>query len=1033
MRLYPSLIILGLLLLTPLASFAALGSAVYTLDPAAFVISRHGTNYRYALAVASGGGLQVTLPSSTPQNTSTFYEYLTTPSSILAGGNQYTAVITFRTATATNYPGNFYAYARPAAGGDKYDIRQSWIGEPGESSRTVTIPLDLGAYTAGTWIFHMGITGPGALIIDSLVIYNGSADATVLPVANGIPVSTLPTGVTAATGYTAFTPANPGTSGPTVSMAGYNFVANSTSAAATNASQLQQALTDCKNQGASKLIIPTGTYYLAKSSSISINNLDDFTLDGQGSTLVFRQLTGDGCAFLQQNCDRIVIKNLILDWDWAYKPIASLGVVSNLSADKKQCDITFPDLDATQTALTRVTPWTKLFQMDPVHLVHSVPGSYSVPGGTTIAATSTGNVLHVTFPSASSLVDGETYCIRHLYYEMACFKVLDNTHLTYDSVEIRSMPGMGWLFEAGMKNWQLDNCHIRRATGGRTPLTTAADGIHVTESEGNLIIKNGTFTGCGDDVINLHDTVYQGIVTPDTANSAKLTLANCPSYRLRLQTGDVVQFYDADYDNLNSSTAPVTRTVASVTSNNAIPETTITFTAALPSTLSPQAILRNARFNTANVRIAACQFLYTNGHGILLSTEDTTVENCYFRNIFSTPIQFEANIVQPLWSEGKGASNVVVRNNTFENNNQGGDSGAASIWAGTSLPWGQTNVAVFNKLLFEGNRFFNSPGPILSLNNCSNVIARDNRVDTSELVSNATATSAAIVTTRSAGLALGGNSWFDWIPTPYDYGVVYDPAIITNIDTGTNARIDMTTAASEKFETYSVGSSFTSGTALGAAGSNWAYAWRTANSLSTSTGTVTSTTPLESGRRLGVTLVTQSGKTASYGSVGRPYVLTSATSGYYGYAFMFRADTAPSNLRYLIYETRTRSSAPVSTTTWQIASVNGTWQVFDGPVNGGTNTYVDTGMSVTAGAAYEFIVTLNPSTHTWAVSISNGSVDVVRTGLNWRYTDFNADTSEGIGGRWINFGGQEIYSGSTTVGVTGTYSLDGILITMPAP
>ncbi|MFH1498848.1 MAG: right-handed parallel beta-helix repeat-containing protein, partial [Verrucomicrobiota bacterium] len=421
------------------------------------------------------------------------------------------------------------------------------------------------------------------------------------------------------------------------------------------------------------------------------------------------------------------------------------------------------------------------------------------------------------------------------------------------------------------------------------------------------------------------------------------------------------------------------------------------------------------------------------GHGILLSTEDTTVENCYFRNIFSTPIQFEANIVQPLWSEGKGASNVVIRNNTFENNNQEGDSDGASIWAGTSLPWGPTDIPLFNGLLLEGNRFFNSPGPILSLNNCSNVIARDNRVDTSTLVGNATAYSGAIVTTRSSGLALGGNTWVDWIATPYDYGVVYDPATTTDLDAGTNARIDMTTAASEKFETYSAGASFTTAQTLGAAGSNWAYAWRTANSLSTSTGTVATTDPLESGKRLGVILVTQAGKSASYGAVGRPYTLTSATSGFYGYAFTFRPDTAPSNLRYQIYETRTRAAGPVSTTTWQIASVNGTWQVFDGAVNGGANAYVDTGMTVAAGTAYEFLVASDPVAKTWAVSISDGTTDVVELGLNWRYGDFNTDTSEGVGGRWIQFGGQETYAESATVGVTGTYSLDGILVQMPAP
>ena len=988
------------------------------------------------------GKLQVTLPAGTSPYG--YYNYFLTPATTLTPGQQYTAEITFEVSTATDYPNYFYLFARNTAG-TEHDIWQEWIGEPGVV-RTITMPLDLAVIGSNTWRLYMGTKGPGSIIVHSLIIYNGLANQTELPVANAVPVSTLPSGVTAATGYTAFTPTAPGTSGATLSMANYNFVANSTSSAATNAAQLQQAINDCKAQGASTLTLPTGTYYLARSTAISINNLDDFTLDGQGSTLVFRQLTGDGAAILQQNNDRIVIKNLILDWDWAYKPIASLGVVSNLSTDKKQCDITFPDLDATQTALTRVTPWTKMFQMNSATLVREAPGIYSVPGGTTIAATATGNVLHVTFPSASPLVEGESYVIRHLYYEMCAFKVLDDTHLTYDAVEIRSMPGMGWLFEAGMKNWQLNNCHIRRATGGRTPLTTAADGIHVTESEGNLKITGCTFTGCGDDVINLHDTVYQGVATFDPADNKKLTLANCPNYRLRLKAGDTVQFYDADYDNLNGSATPVTRVVASTTSNNTIPQTVITFTTALPSALSPQAIVRNARFNTANVRIAGCEFKYTNGHGILLSTEDTTVENCYFRNVFSTPIQFEANIVQPHrypfqspgdflgWSEGKGAANVVVRNNVFENNNQEGDSGGTSIWAGTSLPWGPTDVALFNTLLFEGNRFFNSPGPILSLNNCSNVIVRDNQTETSSLVGNATALSAAIQTSRSDGLALGGNTWIDWILTPYDYGVVYDDGTTTNLDAGTNVFIDMTSSAEERFSGYTAGSGFTVGTSLGTAGNNWAYGWRTANSLSTSTGTVLNTNPLNfSGNRLGVSIVTQANKTRSYGSVARAYNVTSTTSGYYGYSFRYRPDTTPSNIRYQLHENRPRTAGPDNTTTWQIASIDGTWQVLDGPLNGGSYTYVDTGMAVTAGTVYEFIIASDPVAHTWSVLISNGTSEVVELGLNWRFNNFTTDPGEAIGGRWINFGAEEIVSASPTVGATGTFSIDNILVQMPAP
>ncbi|MFH1500264.1 MAG: hypothetical protein ABII82_20860, partial [Verrucomicrobiota bacterium] len=289
------------LLLSPVTAFAT-QTVAYEWNTVATYNNHHeNTGGRWEFDLVDGK-LQVTLPSDTPQNG--YYNYFITPTATLTPGEHYTAVVTFEVTTPTDYPNYFYLFARNSTG-NEHDIWQQWIGEPGVV-RTIAMPLDLSAIGTGTWRLNMGTKGPGALIVHSLIIYEGSPNLTALPVANGIPSSVVPAGVTAATGYTTFTPTTPGTGGATLSMANYNFVANSTAAATTNASQLQQAINDCKTQGASKLTIPTGTYYLAKSSAISINNVDDFTLDGQGSTLVFRQLANDGCAFLQQNNDRIV-------------------------------------------------------------------------------------------------------------------------------------------------------------------------------------------------------------------------------------------------------------------------------------------------------------------------------------------------------------------------------------------------------------------------------------------------------------------------------------------------------------------------------------------------------------------------------------------------------------------------------------------------------------------------------------------------------------------------------------------------------
>ncbi|HSI08623.1 MAG: right-handed parallel beta-helix repeat-containing protein [Rariglobus sp.] len=792
MRFPFAVLALGLLFLAPFTS-AATRTVAYEWDTAAYFKARQNNTGTRAVLDQIDGRLRVTVPPGSPADG--YYNFLLTPAKTLVSGKQYTAVVTFEISTPTTYPGRFYLFARNTAG-ENHDIWQQWIGDAG-ASRTISMPLDLPVVEGGAWTLHLGMHGPGSIIFDRLVIYDGIETASVPAVTEGTAASTLPPGVTAATGFVPFTLAPPATKTPvTLSLANYKFVPDSKEAAATNALQFQQALKDCRAQRASTLVIPPGTYRFAGARSIVFDGLEDLTIDAQGAVFIIQELARDGGAFVVRNCARMVIKNLVIDWDWDAHPIASLGVVSNLSADKKQCDLTFPDLDAAQTALTRVTPWKSLTAMDPVTLVRTpaidpatlraVTNNFRVPPGTTIAAGSAANVLHATFPSAATLRNGQAYFIRHLYYEMGAFKVSDSSHLVFNSVTIRSIPGMGWVFVGSTHDVALLNCHIKRAPGSRTPLTTAADGIHIGESQGNFIIRNCTFTGMGDDVINLHDNCYEGELVRDPSDPAKLTLINCKSHNLRMVPGDHLQFYDADYSNLNRSAAPVTRQVAAYTTDNKTGLTKITFTSPLPAPLSARAIIRNTRFKTTNVLIADCVFEYANGRGILLSTHGTTVENCRFTHVAGAPIRLETNITQPHWAEGHGASNILIRNNVFDDNNQSINSKGAIIWGGVTIPWGPTETALFETVTIENNRFVNCPGPAVFLSNAANVIIRGNHIDRTRVIPGATPFSSTLHIARSSGLALGGNTWKNTLAAPFDVGVVYDPATTTNFSAETN-------------------------------------------------------------------------------------------------------------------------------------------------------------------------------------------------------------------------------------------------------
>ncbi|SDU29492.1 Right handed beta helix region [Verrucomicrobium sp. GAS474] len=730
----------------------------------------------------------------TPHSEQNPYNHIVVTGAGLKGGNQYTAVLTFSVETPTTYPLSFYLFARNSAG-NQYDIWQTWIGLPG-ATRTIAVPLDLKDIASGTWRLHVGISKRGALNIESLVVYAGLTSDGKSSYVSALPPPPAPSvSPGGASGFTPFTLAPPALTGKVITVAppAYAFVADAPGAdpsvAVTNAAALQKAAKDCRAQAGTKLLIPTGIYRLSSVASISFDSLNDVVVDGQGSTFIVERLSKDGPAFQLSRCNRVEMRNFAIDWDWATTPIASLGVVSNLSADKLQCDFTFPDLDAAATKLAMATPWRSIMPMDPVHLMRNDPNIIHMAKAAVVTPGSADNVLHAVFPSPAALTEGATYCIRHLYYEMAGFKVSDCHDLMFNSVDIFSIPGMGWFFAGDMHRFTLLKCRIARKPGSRTPLTTAADGIHVDQSVGDFLVENCSITGTGDDAMNIHDEAYQGEMVLDPADPTKLTLLHCPSYQLRLKEGDPVDFFNADFSQLGGGTAPVSRQVAKVSSDNKAVDqpTVVQFTAPLPEGLTPLSIVRNGRFGTRNVGISGCTIEYSNGRGILLSAQGATISDCRFLSVYSTPIDLESEIIQPLWTEGRGASNIRIEGNVFENSNQQERYGGATIYSNTRIPWGPTTATLYDGITIERNRFVNSPGPVVSLCNVSNLIVRANQVEVADPFPNPMRRTGAILLNRASSVLLGGNKWADALGALSGGGLVYDPGTVSQLDPGTDS------------------------------------------------------------------------------------------------------------------------------------------------------------------------------------------------------------------------------------------------------
>jgi len=697
--------------------------------------------------------------------------FIIIPEGTLKGGRQYTAILKYEIVSPTVFPGTFYMFARSKSLGQHRDIWQTWLGD----ARTSGVArLSMSLRPADDWMFYVGCKGPGVQIIDSLQIVEGSGFE-YLPAAQA--AVSAPAGATTqavAIGASKITIDPPAAKQERVLTATeFGLVADdpqtsTTIAVATkNFAAVKRAIDACREQDASRLVFPKGVYRFYSDEAIAISKLSDVVIDGQGSEFIFEKLHPNVAAVSVIDCTRCVIKDLRLDWDWTVTPLASLCRVMSVSDDGLNCELMFPDLSEKELELVQKAPWKQIFPMDEktfrplsaVRLSPSVSQFTPLPGG----------VLRVTFKQPMPLVKGDTYCVRHQYYEMSAFRIGDSSHLLFDNVTIYSMPGMGWVSRGEMSHWGFRDCRIVRREGSRRPLTATADGFHVTESLGNLLLENCEFTGLGDDCVNIHDNCFQGVQRNDDHT---LTLVGNNRWRFRVAAGHTIELFRADYSPIGFRS----RIDAVVYKGD---DTILTLTEKLPADLSRQSIVVNHHYRSANVRIVNSRFHNTSGRGLLTDAKDLTVENCIFDHTFGQAVQLAIDIVPPLWAEGLPTSNVVLRGNVFDGVNAAGRTDNAAICTFTRWPAGATMHTLYSDVLIERNRFVDTHGPAVAIRNCQNVVVRDNTIDTVKLA-NPTAFAAAILAAYSSDLTLSDNRWEAGVSVVKP-GVLYDPQTTSNV------------------------------------------------------------------------------------------------------------------------------------------------------------------------------------------------------------------------------------------------------------
>ncbi len=297
-----------------------------------------------------------------------------------------------------------------------------------------------------------------------------------------------------------------------------------------------KALQACREQKASKLVIPKSTYhcypdkafqkYLAISNNengikrIALPVIDQHNLeiDGQGSRII---LHGVMMSSVIENSTNITIKNLEFDWD---KPFYAQGKVIAVDPEEQSFDLKFTDEveyrvvknDILFKSHGREYMISKNFWFDPVNgfpvynLIGITPKHWNTKGEQHYQIEDLGNhVIRVQNRIEPLPQPGWDFIAKWRNLEYRINRSAPGIHINQSSrillsnVSVFSAAGMGIIGELS-SDITLDSVKVVPTPDTDRVVSVTADATHFVNCRGKVVLKNCVLESQLDDGLNIH-------------------------------------------------------------------------------------------------------------------------------------------------------------------------------------------------------------------------------------------------------------------------------------------------------------------------------------------------------------------------------------------------------------------------------------------------------------------------------------------------------------------------------------------------
>ncbi|WP_303317253.1 right-handed parallel beta-helix repeat-containing protein [Flavivirga abyssicola] len=429
-------------------------------------------------------------------------------------------------------------------------------------------------------------------------------------------------------------------------------------------------------------------------------NFNSVEVEGNGSEFIFH---GRMAPFQFENCNKIDVKNVVIDWDIPFTFEAEVlsvnkeekwfdvkPIIDGHSWSFKDNEISFPNIDGfsfrelghahcfdPKTKSTfygaygqHLTPKKVEKLENGIYRIHQSMRHYP-PKGSVIAAKG-GNEFNRYAPA---------------------FQTQESKNVTYDNIIVHHALGMAFLFER-TEDIKILNSGTYTREGSNRYISSTADATHFANCKGDILVENCRFEGMLDDGTNVHGTY----VTVDA-------ILDEYTVRIKLQHFEQLGFKFADVGDevwFIQKPSPERGEVNEVVKAKFINEkyTELTFKNKLPKTLSKDDILENKTWNPTYT-IRNCRITKHRARNLMIKTpKKIVIEN----NILSSEMSSIGLRGETFfWYESGAVNEVIIRNNHFINCAHGGAEHAV-LWVSPRLGKGFDKTEIYDRnIIFEDN------------------------------------------------------------------------------------------------------------------------------------------------------------------------------------------------------------------------------------------------------------------------------------------------------------------------------------------